>query len=189
MQSQRIFSSYFSHRWCPPCKSFTPTLSSFYTAHCKPSNVEIIYISSDTDIPSFNEYYGTMPWCSLPPANSAQIKQKLADGLKISGLPTLVVLDSKGHFVCDTARNDVMAASGDEEKSKELIQKWKAIEAVPIEEARLSGTGPAGMIKKLFMMLMKNPMYMVGMIFMMKKLFRKIQSLRDGDGDGEEEEL
>jgi hypothetical protein len=39
------------------------------------------------------------------------------------------------------------------------------------------------------MMLMKNPMYMVGMIFMMKKLFRKIQSLRDGDGDGEEEEL
>jgi hypothetical protein len=124
-----------------------------------------------------------MPWCTLPPEKSAHIKQALADKIKISGIPTLVALDSKGNFITDTARNEVMAANGDEEKSKALIEKWKATEAVPIEEAQLSGTGPGGMLSKVFMYFMRNPMYIVGMIFMAKKLYHRYEL------GGEEEEL
>lgn len=89
-----------------------------------------------------------MPWKSLPVFGSAAIKQKLADSLKISGIPTLVVLDAKtGHFISDTAKYDVESAVGNDEKSKSLIETWKKAEAVPFEEAKLSGTGPDGLIK------------------------------------------
>jgi len=122
-----------------------------------------------------------MPFCTLPPEKSAHIKQALADKIKISGIPTLVALDSKGNFITDTAKNEVMAASGDEEKSKALIQKWMATEAVPIEEAQLSGKGPGGLLSKVFMYFMRNPMYIVGMIFMLKKLYKKMELGGDED--------
>ena len=129
-------------------QAFTPQLSKFYTNCCIPNGVEIIYISSDKDVPSFNDYYGKMPWKSLPVLGSAPIKQKLADSLQISGIPALVVLDAKsGHFVSDTARFDVAKVLGDDEKSKRLIESWKNTEAVPFEEASLSGTAPGGIIK------------------------------------------
>lgn len=76
-----------------------------------------------------------------------------------------------------------MAANGDEGKSKALIEKWKATEAVPIEEAQLSGKGPGGMLSKAFMYVMRNPMYIVGIIFMVKKLYKKMEL------GGEEDEL
>ncbi len=84
-----------------------------------------------------------MPWASLPIFGSSAIKQKLADSLKISGIPTLVVLDAKnGFYISDNARFDVAGACGNEEKSKALIESWKSTEAVPIEQATLSGSGP-----------------------------------------------
>lgn len=92
-----------------------------------------------------------------------------------------MALDSKGNFITDTAKNEVMAASGDEEKSKALIQKWMATEAVPIEEAQLSGKGPGGLLSKVFMYFMRNPMYIVGMIFMLKKLYKKMELGGDED--------
>ena len=88
-----------------------------------------------------------MPWTALPMLGSSAVKQKLADSLQIRGIPALVVLDAKtGHFISDTARSDVSNAHKDDEKSKELIEKWKNTEAVPIEEAQLSGSSPDGMI-------------------------------------------
>jgi nucleoredoxin len=122
-------------------------LSKFYTKYCVPSNVEVIYISADRDIPSFNEYFGKMPWASLPIMGSAPLKQKLADSLKLSGYPTVVVLDAKtGYFISDNARYEVSSVMGDDVKSKELIASWKKKEAVPIEEAELSGSGPQGLL-------------------------------------------
>lgn len=87
-----------------------------------------------------------MPWKSLPPLDSAHIKQKLADSLKISGIPALIVLDGDGNFVTDLAKDDVHAAGTNEVKCKEVIQKWKALEAVPIAEAQLSGSGQGGIL-------------------------------------------
>lgn len=176
LKGKDLICLYFSASWCPPCKKFTPILSSFYDAHCRPANIEIIYISSDSDVTSFEAYYGKMPWCSLPVTNTAQIKQKLADKLKISGIPTLVVLDSKGNFVSDTARNDVMLVGNSVEKGKELVDRWKTAEAVPIEEAQLSGTGQGGILWRIVMTFLRNPMYIVGLLFFVKKFMRKLQN-------------
>ncbi len=89
-----------------------------------------------------------MPWKSLPVFGSAATKQKLADSLKISGIPALIVLDAKtGNFITDNGRSQVANAVGDDEKSKSLIESWKSTEAVPFEEAKLSGSGPDGIIK------------------------------------------
>lgn len=85
-----------------------------------------------------------MPFKSLPVHDSAHIKQNIANKLKISGIPSLIVLEAKtGHFVTDQARMEVSAAGG---SGEELIQKWKDAEAVPIEEAQLSGNGQGGLL-------------------------------------------
>ena len=131
---------------CPPCKTFTPVLTKFYTKYCVPNNAEIVYISSNEDMPSFNTYYGKMPWAALPnTAESTPIKQLLSDSLKITGIPSLVVMEVKtGHFVTDDARFAVSEAAGDESQESDLIPSWKKLEAVPIEEAVLSGAGAGG---------------------------------------------
>lgn len=66
LKHKDIILLYFSASWCPPCRKFTPILIDFYNNFCKSNNIEIVFISSDQDIPSFNEYFKKMPWCSLP---------------------------------------------------------------------------------------------------------------------------
>ena len=79
-----------------------------------------------------------MAFKSLPVHDSADIKQNIANKLKIFGIPSLIVLEAKtGHFVTNHARMEVLAVNGSE-IGEELIQKWKDAEAVPIEKAKLS---------------------------------------------------
>ena len=54
---------YFSAHWCPPCRGFTPQLAASYTDHLKAKDLEIVFVSSDRDEPSFKEYF-----CSLTAA-------------------------------------------------------------------------------------------------------------------------
>jgi nucleoredoxin len=216
MKDKDIVLLYFSASWCPPCKRFTPTLSDFYNKHCKGNRVEIVYISSDYDVPSFAEYYNKMPWCSLPPTgrlhstsivlifslpfsfpfssftyfcsnkiDTAHIKQKIADRLRISGIPSLVALDKNGLFLSDHCRNDVTYAAGNETKCKELINKWKSIDAIPIEDAKLSGSGPRGVFSQILMKLLSNPMYMVGLYYLFKKLMIKFQDISEEQNESE----
>jgi nucleoredoxin len=56
---------YFSAHWCPPCRGFTPLLAKFYTNNSKNKNFEVIFVSSDSDEASFQEYYHSMPWLAL----------------------------------------------------------------------------------------------------------------------------
>lgn len=57
---------YFSAHWCPPCRSFTPKLVAFYKElKSKRSDFDIIFISSDRDEASFNDYFKDMPWLAL----------------------------------------------------------------------------------------------------------------------------
>lgn len=51
-----VVALYFSASWCPPCKTFSPLLREFYNAAAKDNGLEIVYISSDKDLPSFEEY-------------------------------------------------------------------------------------------------------------------------------------
>ncbi|XP_035690960.1 nucleoredoxin-like [Branchiostoma floridae] len=92
----RYLGLYFSAHWCPPCVAFTPKLAEFYkdfkiTEMGK--NFEIIFVSSDKDQASFDEYYATMPWLALPYPDR-DTKAKLSKKFKVQGIPTFVILDA-----------------------------------------------------------------------------------------------
>jgi len=99
---------YFSAHWCPPCRGFTPQLAKFYTDFKESNKVpfEIVFASSDRDESSFNEYYETMPWVALP-FSDRDAKDKLSSKFKVSGIPTLVVLDPQGNLITDKGRSKV----------------------------------------------------------------------------------
>lgn len=53
------------------------------------TDVEIVFVSSDSDESSFKEYYGSMPWVSLP-FSASTFKDKLASQFGIRGIPALI---------------------------------------------------------------------------------------------------
>ena len=96
---------------CPPCRGFTPVLAEFYKAHAESKNFELIFISSDRDEESFNEYYNEMPWLKLD-FKDRTTKEVLGKQFQVSGIPTLILLDGdSGDVICTDARNQVQ--SGD----------------------------------------------------------------------------
>jgi len=85
---------YFSAHWCPPCKAFTPTLSKAYTklkANDKTNNFELLFISSDRDQTTFDEYHSEMTFGALP-YEARDAKSALSSRFDVSGIPTLIML-------------------------------------------------------------------------------------------------
>jgi len=97
---------YFSAHWCPPCRGFTPQLVTYYKEHKDKKNLEIVFVSSDKDDHSFTEYWNEMPWLALPFSDRAK-KNELSSKFKVSGIPTLVVLDSNGATITTGGRSKV----------------------------------------------------------------------------------
>lgn len=97
---------YFSAHWCPPCRGFTPKLAQYHKEHSAEKNFEIIFVSSDKDQASFDEYYGEQPWLALPFAER-DLKNKLSSKFKVSGIPSLCVLDPEGKLITDKGREGV----------------------------------------------------------------------------------
>lgn len=64
-----VIGLYFSAHWCPPCRGFTPKLAEWYTnltSGTLKDKLEIVFVSSDRDEDSFDEYFDSMPWLALP---------------------------------------------------------------------------------------------------------------------------
>ncbi|KAF5754059.1 putative protein-disulfide reductase [Helianthus annuus] len=98
---------YFSAHWCPPCRAFTPKLVETYKEiKSKHDAFEVIFISSDRDQASYDEYYATMPWLSLP--YNDKRKQSLSRTFKVNGIPLLVALGPTGKTITTEARGLVM---------------------------------------------------------------------------------
>lgn len=97
---------YFSAHWCPPCRSFTPKLAEFYNNGLK-DNMEIIFVSSDRDEESFNDYFKEMPWLALP-YQQRQAKQELSDACGVEGIPSFAVINPDGTLVTTEGRSKVM---------------------------------------------------------------------------------
>jgi len=98
---------YFSAHWCPPCKMFTPQLANHYkTLKEKNKAVEVIFVSSDRDEDAFNEYFAEMPWLALP-FSARELKAKLSSKFKVSGIPTLCLLDASGNCYSTNGRSAV----------------------------------------------------------------------------------
>merc|ERR1712039_1127083 len=80
----KVLGLYFSAHWCPPCRGFTPKLAEWYTAGLK-EKMEIIFVSSDRDEASFNEYFKDMPWLALP-YEKREAKSELSEACGVQGI-------------------------------------------------------------------------------------------------------
>ena len=107
----KIVGLYFSAHWCGPCRYFTPQLVEQYKA-LKQANrdFEIIFISCDQNQKAFDSYFAEMPWCALDYADR-NTQDKVSDKYEVSGIPSLVIVDSKGNTITTSGRNDVMKNS------------------------------------------------------------------------------
>ena len=70
---------------------------------------EIVFVSSDRDQASFDEYYGEMPWLALP-FSERERKNDLSKKYGVRGIPSLVILDAEGKVITKDGR---AAISGD----------------------------------------------------------------------------
>lgn len=91
---------YFSGSWCGPCRHFTPNLVEVYEKLSSKGDFEVVFISSDRDESSFNDYFSKMPWLAIPFSDDG-IRKQLKELFKVRGIPNLVVLDTDGKVSCD----------------------------------------------------------------------------------------
>ena len=119
---KRFVGIYFSAHWCPPCRRFTPTLSEVYSMihEENESDLEIIFVSSDRDQGSFQEYYDSMTFCALP-FEAREEKDALSKLYSVSGIPTLIILDENGNTVDKDGRNTVTSSGGN---VSAILSKW-----------------------------------------------------------------
>ena len=64
----KVVGLYFSAHWCPPCRTFTPQFAQWYKnfkAAANGPNLEVVFVSSDRDESSFQDYFSEMPWLAL----------------------------------------------------------------------------------------------------------------------------
>lgn len=93
---------YFSAAWCGPCQRFTLHLVEAYNdLSSSKADFEIIFVSSDDDEKSFNQYFSKMPWLAVP-FTDLQTKDRLDDLFKVRGIPHLVILDKDGNLSTDS---------------------------------------------------------------------------------------
>lgn len=96
-EEPEYYAFYFSAHWCPPCRSFTPKLVSFYNEQPgKKKQFEIIFVSNDNDENQMEEYIkgDSMPW----PAIAYRSVPRMKEILKYAGrgIPCLVLVDREG---------------------------------------------------------------------------------------------
>jgi len=137
-----MVSLYFSAHWCPPCRGFTPTLAKVYKkVRGDDKKWDVIFVSSDRDQSSFDEYFQEMPWKAVPYANR-ELKAKLSKKFKVQGIPMLIHLDPKtGEILNTDGRTSV---SSDQEGAKwPWINKpktfWQIMEDVELLKKKEDG--------------------------------------------------
>ena len=104
LSSTKVVLLYFSASWCPPCKQFTPKLAAFYTAmKRKQRSLEIVFVSGDRDIQSFEQYLREEhPWTAIP--YTSPTRQQVQQYFKVNGIPKLMVFNgTTGAVVCNNA--------------------------------------------------------------------------------------
>ncbi|XP_015683215.1 nucleoredoxin [Protobothrops mucrosquamatus] len=99
---------YFSAHWCPPCRSLTRVLVESYRKIKEAGQkFEIIFVSADRSEESFKQYFSEMPWLSIPYADEGR-RSRLNRLYGIQGIPTLIVLDTKGDVITRQGRVEVL---------------------------------------------------------------------------------
>ena len=114
---------YFSAHWCPPCRRFTPMLEKVYKEVNKENKeFEIVFISSDSSKPEFEDYYKEMPWLAVPYDDQDTI-EKLNTKYGVRGIPTLLIIDKDGNVLNGDGRMDIAQAKD----PVEVVKGWKVL--------------------------------------------------------------
>lgn len=102
---------YFSAHWCPPCRAFLPKLIEVYQhIKAKDEAFEVIFISSDKDQNSFEEFFSEMPWLAIPFGD--QRNEYLCRLFKVFGISKLVAIGPNGKTITREARELIMVHGG-----------------------------------------------------------------------------
>ncbi len=99
LADKKYIALYFSAHWCGPCRRFTPLLSVTYEDQTE-NEVEVVFVSNDSDDDGFATYFGTMPWLAVAFSDSKR-REDLGLMYKVGGIPHLVVLDAATGKVVD----------------------------------------------------------------------------------------
>jgi nucleoredoxin len=113
----KVVGLYFSAKWCPPCRAFTPELVKFRDANSK--DFELILVSFDKDEKEQKDYMTTYGMKFPAVAFEGEDRQKLAERYGVAGIPTLVILGSDGKEITRNGRADVTA------DPQGALAKWK----------------------------------------------------------------
>lgn len=105
-KAPKLYAVYYSAHWCPPCRTFTPELVSFYNENKKGDNFELIFVSSDRSEGAMHEYMAETGM-KFPALRFAD--RKTTEGITKyagPGIPCLVVLDAKGKVLAHSFAGD-----------------------------------------------------------------------------------
>jgi nucleoredoxin len=100
IQGAKYYALYYSAKWCPPCRGFTPELVTAYNElKAKHPDFEVIFVSSDEDQDAMQSYMTDykMPW----PAVRFDLVKSLSavKRHKEKGIPNLVFLTADGEVL------------------------------------------------------------------------------------------
>lgn len=102
-EKKKLIALYFSGRWCPSCRKFTPELVDYYNrvAAAHPE-FEVVFVSSDRSGRAMEEYMREtkMPWPAVQYEKTAE-KEDLKKYAG-SGIPCLVLVDASGKVISDS---------------------------------------------------------------------------------------
>jgi nucleoredoxin len=113
----KIVGIYFSAKWCPPCRGFTPSLVKFRDANQK--DFEVVFVSSDRNAKAQKDYMNEykMQWVTMEHNSAAA--NKLKKNFKVSGIPTLVIVGPDGKTITTDGRGAVSR------NPKGAVASWK----------------------------------------------------------------
>jgi len=140
---------YFSGHWCGPCRGFTPKLAEAYTKlKGLGKSFEVVFVSSDRDQEAFDSYFAEQPWLALP-FEARDMKAKLSKKYKVSGIPSLVILDGEtGELITKDGRSSIMQDPSGESFPWKPPTLWEALgeevlngEGEDVSVASLRGPG------------------------------------------------
>jgi len=106
------------------CKGpeFLPVLKKSI-AEYEGADMEVVFVSDDRNVESFENYYGDMPWCAVP-YDDARTRSKLVNQFGPQPFPLLVVLKDEGgktKVVTDKGKGDLLNVNCE---MKRAVEMW-----------------------------------------------------------------
>ncbi|XP_041972253.1 nucleoredoxin-like [Aricia agestis] len=109
----RVF--YFAAHWCPPCRSFAPSLCSTLAAvrrrRAKFASTQLILVSSDRSEQSFARTLGSVSSAGAlaVPWSAHEARAAMPAALGVAGIPALVITDAAGTVLTAGGRQHLAA--------------------------------------------------------------------------------